>query len=58
MKQVRQDDCFDLDGLTLNLGKWVRAGKVAVDSGLAYLWASFEYLRNIVYKNREMWFME
>ena len=28
MKRVRQDDCADLDGLSLDLGKWVAAGKV------------------------------
>ena len=37
MKRVRQDNCEDLDGLSFNLGKWVQAGKAAVDSGLAYL---------------------
>jgi len=41
MKRVRQDDCNDLDGLSLNLGKWVEAGKVAVDSGLAYIMGLF-----------------
>ena len=41
MKGVRQDDCSDLDGLTLNLGKWVQAGKIAVDSGLAYFMGLF-----------------
>ena len=41
MKRVRQDDCADLEGLSLNLGKWVQAGKVAVDSGLAYIMGLF-----------------
>ena len=41
MKRVRQDDCSDLDGLTLNLGKWVQAGKVGVDLGLAYFMGLF-----------------
>merc|ERR1711974_364196 len=41
MKRVRQDNCEDLDGLSFNLGKWVQAGKVAVDSGLAYLMGLF-----------------
>jgi len=41
MKRVRQDDCADLDGLSLDLGKWVAAGKVAVDSGLAYIMGLF-----------------
>ena len=41
MKRVRQDDCDDLDGLSMDLGKWVQAGKVAVDSGLAYIMGLF-----------------
>merc|ERR1711934_1016956 len=40
MKRVRQDDCGDLDGLSLNLGKWVEAGKVAVDSGFLFFFSS------------------
>ena len=36
MKRVRQDDCADLDGLSLDLGKWVAAGKVKLFDVFSY----------------------
>ena len=36
MKRVRQDNCADLDGLSLDLGKWVAAGKVKLFDVFSY----------------------
>jgi len=42
MKRVRQDDCSDLQGLGLDVGLWVQAGKTSVmNSGLAYIASMF-----------------